>query len=183
MFIRSERLFLRPCWPEDLGELAGMLGQEDVARCVPAHLWTQAGWPEPCDNDVRAPEQRLPAFLITLPTSQGQTIIGAAALSRWEGQVELFHCIAPSHRGRGYATEAVRALLAQSQALGHARLVASHFTDDPTGGRVLEKAGFRPTGVIRLRRRHSGDQAAPAAELAVTLAAAHGNDDPEMRAA
>jgi RimJ/RimL family protein N-acetyltransferase len=183
MFIRSERLFLRPCWPEDLGELARMLNHADVSRAVPAHLSPQSGWPESCEAATRAPEPRLPAFLITLPTAEGQRMVGAAALSRWEGQVELFHCIAPDYRGRGYGTETVRALLAQSQALGHARLVASHFTDDPVSGRVLEKAGFRPTGVIRLRRRHASAQAAPAAELAVTLGAVCGNDDPEMRAA
>ena len=37
--------------------------------------------------------------------------------------------------------------------LGHMRLSASHFVDNPASGRVLRKAGFQPTGHVA--KRHS----------------------------
>ena len=36
-----------------------------------------------------------------------------------------------------------------ARAIGHRRITATHFVDNPASGRVLQKAGFRPTGVIR----------------------------------
>ena len=40
MFIRSERLFLRPGWPEDWQELLGQIDDESVARNL-----AQVPWP------------------------------------------------------------------------------------------------------------------------------------------
>ena len=38
-------------------------------------------------------------------------------------------------------------------AIGHRRLIAGHFTDNPASGRVLRKLGFKNTG--RVEQRHS----------------------------
>ncbi|MCK9542809.1 MAG: GNAT family N-acetyltransferase [Novosphingobium sp.] len=182
MFIRSKRLFLRPCWPEDCEELFALVSREQVARAMPVRQW-------PRDADEtrvmmeRPLDRRLPRFLVTLPTASGQELIGMASLALWDGAVELFHCIAPEYRGRGYATEAVAAVLAQARALGHSRIVSACFIDYPDGARVLEKAGFRPTGATCLRSRHAHGEPAPAVAMAIELESAGGNDDPAMRAA
>jgi RimJ/RimL family protein N-acetyltransferase len=42
-------------------------------------------------------------------------------------------------------------LLAIASALGLTRLEASHFLDNPASGRVLEKLGFRSSGLIAPR--------------------------------
>ena len=55
--------------------------------------------------------------------------------------------IAREHWGRGFATEAATALLAIADTLGIERLEASYFSDNPASGRVLEKLGFKPTGL------------------------------------
>jgi len=53
--------------------------------------------------------------------------------------------------GHGYATEALRAVLAHALALpGMQRVVGDAPVDRPASGRVMEKAGMRETG-----RRHS----------------------------
>lgn len=145
MFIRSERLFLRPGWPEDWEELLALIADEAVVRNL-----AQAPWPYTAE-DARAfmdmaHERLLPRFLITLPGANGARLLGGIGLNPTADAVELGYWIAPAHWGKGYASEAVRAVLALARTLGHQRVLATHFVDNPASGRVLEKAGFEATG-------------------------------------
>ncbi|RDI68506.1 GNAT family N-acetyltransferase [Nocardia pseudobrasiliensis] len=76
----------------------------------------------------------------------GGLIIGSIGLF-WppnNGEIEIGYGIAPSRRGRGYATEATRALA--EFALGAAQVhtvLAKVELSNPASIRVLEKAGFR----------------------------------------
>jgi RimJ/RimL family protein N-acetyltransferase len=63
-----------------------------------------------------------------------------------EGEPEIGYWIARDHWGCGYATEAAGAVLKIARALGHRRVVAGHFIDNPASGKVLRKLGFAPTG-------------------------------------
>ncbi len=55
--------------------------------------------------------------------------------------------LGPTQWGRGYASEALGALLAVAfDRFGLVALTADHFTDNPAPGRVLSRAGFRATG-------------------------------------
>lgn len=150
MFIRSERLFLRPGWPEDWEELLAQVNDEGLVRNL-----ANAPWPytaRDAQEFVRRPQERmLPHFLVTLPTAEGAKLIGSAGLARHGEDAELGYWIARDHWGRGYATEAARAVVRLAAALGHRRIVASHFADNSASGRVLQKVGFRPTGEIRQR--------------------------------
>jgi RimJ/RimL family protein N-acetyltransferase len=147
MFLRTERLFLRPPWPEDAPELARAIGQEAVVRMlarVPwpyseehAHAWIAVAR-DPC----------LPTLLITLP-AEGGRIVGSVGLHVDGAEVEVGYWVAPADWGRGYATEALSGLLALARLAGHRRIVGRHAADNPASGRVLRKAGFRPTGRSR----------------------------------
>ena len=149
MFIRSERLFLRPGWPEDWPELLARIDDETVVRNL-----AKAPWPYTAD-DARwfanqPQDQRLPHFFVTLPTSSAPAeMVGCVGLAQSESGPELGYWIARDHWGRGYASEAVRALLKLARVLGHLRIEARHFVDNPASGRVLRKAGFTPTGELR----------------------------------
>ncbi|GEN99363.1 N-acetyltransferase [Novosphingobium sediminis] len=152
MFIRSERLFLRPAWPEDWAELHTAIDDAAVVRNL-----ARAPWPYRADDArwfvSREADPRHPDFLVTLPGAEGTRIIGCAGIAPGEqGGVELGYWIARDHWGRGYATEAARAVLCIARALGHQRIEASHFLDNPASGRVLRKLGFTPTGEHRPRR-------------------------------
>jgi len=151
MFIRSERLFLRPGWPEDWEDLYDGIADEGVVRNL-----AKAPWPYRPDH-ARAfaakPQDPLePHFFVTLPGADGAKLIGCIGLHRDDaGETELGYWFARAHWGRGYATEATRAVLSLARALGHRRVVAGHFVDNPASGRVLVKAGFRPAGAMRQR--------------------------------
>jgi RimJ/RimL family protein N-acetyltransferase len=67
---------------------------------------------------------------------------------RADGAWELGYWLDEAHWGRGYATEAGTALLAEADALGLGPVVAGHYADNPASGRVLEKLGFAYTGEV-----------------------------------
>ncbi len=169
MFIRSERLFLRPGWPEDWEELLAGIGDEAVVRNL-----AKAPWPYTAEDarwfSSQPQDARCPHFLVTVPTSsEPAKIIGSVGLGLNAGEIELGYWIARDHWGRGYATEAARAVLRLAGTLGHRRISAGHFTDNPASGRVLRKIGFRPTGELRPRFSLARGKEAPAVIHALTL--------------
>lgn len=150
MFIRTERLFLRPGWPEDLDDLVEALSDPAVQRQL-------AMAPLPQSREVlreylnRPRDPRLPHFFIYLRGAQGAKMVGGIGFGPYRDEVEVGYWIAAAYRGRGYALEALRAVVEQARALGHRRIVAKHFVDNEAAIRVLEAAGFRDGGSERLR--------------------------------
>jgi RimJ/RimL family protein N-acetyltransferase len=65
------------------------------------------------------------------------------------GLVEIGYAVVASCWGRGYATDAVRALVDRARALPAVERIVGHTPlDRPASGRVLEKAGFANVGEI-----------------------------------
>lgn len=189
MFIRSERLFLRPGWPEEWEDLLTLVDDEEVVRNL-----ARAPWPYTADDakafaqfDASPCEQDrlLPNFFVTLPSAEGARLIGSVGLSLVEGEVNLGFWIGRPFWGQGFATEAARAVLSLARTLGHSRVVASHFADNPASGRVLRKLGFCPTGETRSRFSLGRGEEAPACHFALALGQRSDCDDDlaAMRAA
>ena len=151
MFARTERLLLRPGWAEDAPALARAIADETVVRNLATAPWPFAL--EDAEAFLAAPrDPAMPSFLITERTDGESRIVGACGLGRRpSGAVELGYWIARPHWGKGFATEAGRALIDIARALNLPRLEASHFLDNPASGRVLEKLGFVPTGISAAR--------------------------------
>ena len=178
MFLRTERLFLRPAWLEDAPELTRAIGHEPVVRML-----SRVPWPyreEHAREWIEAPrDPYLPTLLVTLPDERGR-IAGCVGLHESDGNAEVGYWIEPGSWGRGYATEALSGLLSLARLAGHRRIVSRHAADNPASGRVLRKAGFRPTG--RARPFHSfGRQAnLEAPEYAIDLGEVDGSQDATM---
>lgn len=166
MFIRSERLFLRPAWPEDWAELHALIDDEAVVRNLARLPWPYG--PEDAKSFAALPQAgRYPHFFVTLPGAHGSRLVGCVGLMQSGDETELGYWIGQCHWGQGYATEAARALLAVARALGHRRVIATPFADNVASARVLAKAGFCLTGDIR--HIHSPARAEPVAALVHTI--------------
>jgi RimJ/RimL family protein N-acetyltransferase len=152
MFARTERLLLRPSWPEDASALHDAIADEGIIRNL-----ARAPWPyTQCDAAAFAALEHgplFPNFMLMLRTDGAPKLIGSCGLGERDGEAELGYWIARLYWGQGYAAEAAKAVVGIAKALGHAKLVAGHFTDNPASGRVLRKVGFRPLG--RCEQRYS----------------------------
>jgi len=152
MFARTERLLLRPSWPEDAGELHQAIADEGIVRNL-----ARAPWPYTAEDAVRSATQEhdahFPSFLMMLRTNGAPRLIGACGIGNLDGEPELGYWIGRPYWGLGFATEASRAVIEIAKTIGHKKLVASHFTDNPASGKVLRKLGFQSTG--KTAQRHS----------------------------
>jgi RimJ/RimL family protein N-acetyltransferase len=152
MFARTERLLLRPSWPEDAPALYDAIADEAIVRNL-----ARAPWPYTAEEAARFAviehPQMFPSFLLMRRTDGAPQLIGACGLSECDGEAELGYWIARPFWGQGFAAEAAKAVVGIARALGHQKLMAGHFTDNPASGRVLRKVGFRALG--RCEQRYS----------------------------
>jgi RimJ/RimL family protein N-acetyltransferase len=86
-----------------------------------------------------------------LRTNGAPRLIGACGIGNFNNDAELGYWIGRPYWGLGFATEASRAVVEIAKTIGHKKLVASHFTDNPASGKVLRKLGFQGTGKTALR--------------------------------
>jgi RimJ/RimL family protein N-acetyltransferase len=162
MFVRTERLLLRPGWSQDAPGLFEAIGDERIVRNL-----ATAPWPYRREDAEAwlATERKASELspLVFLCTGGAPELIGGIGLGRRPtGELEFGYWIARRHWGRGYATEAGRAVLAAARhSLRLKRLHAGHFLDNPASGRVLEKLGFRASGRIVPHYSAGRGEAAP----------------------
>ena len=79
-------------------------------------------------------------------------LIGAIGLviSAQQHRAELGYWIGRPYWGRGYCTEAARAIVAFGfEQLDLHRIVATHFARNPASGRVMQKLGMAREGLLR----------------------------------
>ncbi|GFE24610.1 hypothetical protein Sliba_50630 [Streptomyces nigrescens] len=136
----TARLLLRP-WSD--GELAAVLDG------TPQPHWA-ADFPADGDRVIAGftaenPDARGVHGQRQILERDGGRVVGAIGLF-WppsDGSLEIGYGIVPSRRGRGYASEAARALVAFAfTAPGVHTVCADVELSNPASGRVLEKAGL-----------------------------------------
>jgi len=169
MFARTPRLLLRPGFPEDAPALATEIADEAIVKNL-----ATAPWPfRMRDAEAFLAKPRdpvLPSMLIFERTDREPRLVGSCGLGRRpSGAVELGYWIARPYWGRGFATEASAALIDIARVLGLPSLEGSHFIDNPGSGRVLEKLGFEPLGIIAPRMSCARGTEAPARLMRLRL--------------
>lgn len=181
MFVRTERLTLRPVWPEDAEALSRAIGHEAVVRNLSHVPWPYSlGDAEAFIAMRQQPGDRVTFFLICAHEDGGAPIVGGMGIHPTDtGEHELGYWLTPSAWGRGFATEAGRAVLATArETLRMRRLVAGHFVDNPASGRVLRKLGFRPTGRIEPRQALARGSEVACASFEIELSEGGIDSDP-----
>jgi RimJ/RimL family protein N-acetyltransferase len=150
--LETERLKLRAPRLEDAGQVAMLANDRRIAENTARipHPYALADAQTFLAAANRSADET--TLLITLPQDQ---VIGICALELREGPApELGYWLGVPYWGRGYATEAVRALIDHAFAeLGHDALQAGARVTNPASRRVLEKCGFQWTGVGLYRIR------------------------------
>lgn len=149
MMIRTQRLLLRPAFPEDAREMFAAMGDQAMVRML-----ARVPWPYLAEHAAAYCNQPLDVlamrFVIALPNEPGAPIVGMVGIDEREGEeLCLGYWIARDWRGRGFAVEAAGAALDAAAMLGHRRVTAGHWLDNPASGAVLKRIGFAETGEVR----------------------------------
>lgn len=162
MFTRTNRLMLRPGWAEDAPDLTRAIAYEEVVRNL-----GRAPWPYALGDaktfladQASEPGRAGVSFLICAFDHGVSRIVGGIGFGRYDEEpYEFGYWITPDFWGRGYATEAGRAVIHIARTLRVPRLSAGHYIDNPASGRVLRKLGFQATGrvVPRYSRGRGGE--------------------------
>ena len=182
MFARTPRLLLRPGFPEDAPALATAIADEAIARNLVVVPWPYSL--RDAEAFLASPRDPvMPSFLIYERTDGPPQLVGSCGLGRRpSGAVEMGYWISRPYWGRGIATEACRALIEIARTLGLAQLEGSHFVDNPASGRVLEKLGFEPVGIIAPRMSCARGMEVPARLMRLRLGVAEIEEDEALAA-
>jgi RimJ/RimL family protein N-acetyltransferase len=145
--VRTRRLVLRPPASADAPRVTELANDFEVVRMTGSMPYPYAL--ADAESFVSRAEAADPAeeamFAIDLP---GEGPIGVIGLDP-DGSlgVEVGYWLGRPYWGRGYATEALAALLGWARdGWGRRFVTARHFADNPASGAVLIKAGFLYTG-------------------------------------
>jgi RimJ/RimL family protein N-acetyltransferase len=151
VIITTERLLLRPFGAADAATLSAYRSDERVAR--------YQSWEPPVGlDDARRSIAAMAAadpgepgwFQYAVVRSQDGRHIGDVGVHLHENlmQADIGFSFAVAHQGRGYATEAVRAVLSQLFTVqGLLRVSAECDARNLPSARLLERVGFRREGL------------------------------------
>jgi RimJ/RimL family protein N-acetyltransferase len=153
VWIETERLRLRPLAEGDVERLHAIYGDAETMRYIGS-----AGRPTP---DVDATRRTLGVLLDhgvqhgftlwAIDERDGDPVVGVAGLLLVEGrgpEVEAAYLVRRDRWGRGYATEALRAVLGIAESLQLERVIALAYPGNEASRRVMEKAGMIPDGTV-----------------------------------
>jgi RimJ/RimL family protein N-acetyltransferase len=150
--LKTERLVLRAPGPDDAKSITSLINDRRIAENTariphPYSLADAHAFLAETNRDARKR-----SFLIAL--NEG-TVIGGCGIDDMSGrEPELGYWIGVPYWGRGYVTEAARALIDHAFGqLGYERLTSRARVSNPASRRVLEKCGFQWTGVSLIRIR------------------------------
>jgi RimJ/RimL family protein N-acetyltransferase len=151
--LETERLVLRAPRIEDAKLVAALVNDRRIAENT-ARIPHPYGIADAKEWIGAVTAQAAATFLITIDGAA----IGACGLDIRDGVAELGYWLGVPFWGRGYATEAARAVIDHAFGeLGHEVIVAGARISNPASRRVLEKCGFQWSGVglFRIRAIHS----------------------------
>lgn len=159
--LETDRLILRAFVRADgpaVERLAGAWPVADTTLTIP-HPYPEGAGALWIDTHAPAWNTRKHLTLAVCLVEAPQELVGAIGLSLEEehANAELGYWIDSAMWGRGYATEAARAIVSFGFAsLGLHRIQARHFLRNAASGRVMQKIGMRLEGVHRGAYRRWG---------------------------
>lgn len=145
MPITTDRLVIRLLLAKDGEAFFRYRSLPDVCRYQSWHPKTLAEVAAFLENNERVALHAIGKWLQLAICLPDDTLIGDIGLHFLdEDQLEIGYTLAPDAQGRGYATQAVRAIVSEAFAVwGKHRIQASVDPDNVKSIRLLERLGFR----------------------------------------
>jgi len=147
--LRTQRLILRPFELSDAARVKELAGAREVAlnTLLIPHPYPDGG----AEEWINTHEEKTAEGNYSFAIDDGQ-LVGAIGLhSKPEfDRAEVGYWLGVPFWGRGYATEAVGAVIRFGfEELGLHRIYAGYFSRNAASGRVMEKNGMRCEGTLR----------------------------------
>lgn len=145
--VETERLIIRHFEPRDWEEVYRYTAMPDVMTYIPEGTFTEIQAKEFVQENGG---EQSAAYATVLAHSQ--EVIGHIIFHPWfaERTYEIGWVFHPAYHGRGYATEAARAVLAYGfESLRLHRIIATCQPENVASYRVMEKLGMRQEGFFR----------------------------------
>ncbi|WGY02109.1 GNAT family protein [Nocardioides sp. QY071] len=151
--LATERLILRPVAEADADELFALHSDAFVLRYWDSPPWTDPGRAVAFVERSRQLAADGTGARLALERREDGAFLGWCSVSGWNPAYRsavLGYCLTEAAWGRGYATEAVREVLAWAFATWDLnRVQAETDTRNLASARVLEKVGFVREGTLR----------------------------------
>jgi RimJ/RimL family protein N-acetyltransferase len=146
--LATERLILRPFNASDAPAVERLAGTREVAHTTLAipHPYPVGGGAVWIATHAGEWDRSEALTLAICDPATPSNLLGAISLhfSTTHLHGEVGYWIAPSDWGKGYATEAARALITYAfTTLGLHRVQGRHFIRNPASGRVMQKVGMQ----------------------------------------
>lgn len=159
--IETPRLRIRPVRQSDLSSLLTVNGDDTVTRYLPYSSWKDMADAEAWYGRIMALQEKGDTFQFVMALRDSNEAIGTCLLFRLAEQsarAEIGYALGRSHWGKGYALEAMSALVdrAFSELLLH-RLEAEIDPRNAASAKILERIGFMKEGLLRQRWRLKGE--------------------------
>ena len=177
LVLESSRLLLRDFRAADLADVHAMRSDPEAARYMldfaPESLERAQDWlGEVIHYNRRRPRE---AYNLAIVHREDQRVIGWIGIGRserypTEGELGFGYLLNRAYWGQGYATEAVRAILAFGfTTLGGRRSSAYCIAENRASARVLQKAGLRFVRTFE-QTDHRHDSSVTCDEYAIDIA-------------
>ncbi|WP_312549436.1 GNAT family N-acetyltransferase [Massilia sp.] len=161
--LRTARLALRPFSDADAADLLGIFGDPEVVRYWSTGVWTDIAQAEAMIAEARQAYRDGGLYRYAIALRDTDRLIGVCNLRGFFEQnrrCELGYALARDHWGRGYAAEALEALLGHAfHELDMNRIEADIDPRNEASARLLEKLGFRREGYMPERWIVHGEKA------------------------
>lgn len=145
--VRTERLVLKPYSEADAKPIAALLTDPEITKTFMVPEFETAAQAE-------ALARKLIAFSRIEDTVhleygvylEGRLIGFINDCGAEHGEIEIGYVIAPAYQGKGYASEAVGAVIGELREMGFRKVTAGYFEENAASRRVMEKCGMKPNG-------------------------------------
>lgn len=171
--LETDRLTLRQVRDEDAPSFSALAGDLDISRMtgtIPYPLPLLAA--EFKILSLKARQRQNLGYPYAITQKGKDKLIGVMDLFRRKqaDTLEIGYWIGRPYWGQSYATEAAKAIIDEAKTrLGVKQLCAGAFSDNPASLHILEKLGFKRTGITEMYFSIARMQKAPSVLFTLSL--------------